>query len=92
MILKILCSLVFIVLASGQPNYQERNVYYSEGDNVCRYTESSDKVNLIINIDDKDRVKKTIRGGTWCANYYFAPYANMITTTTMMYQIDDDNN
>jgi hypothetical protein len=90
MITKMLCFLVFIVFASGQPNYQERSIYYSESDNVCRFGESSDHVNLIINIDDKDRMKRTVRGETGCSQWSFR-CADAISPSTMMYLLDDDN-
>jgi hypothetical protein len=37
----------------AQPDYQERVIYYSESDNVCRFGESSDRIHAVVNIDDR---------------------------------------
>jgi hypothetical protein len=65
MTLKLLCVLFLVALVSSQPNYQDRCIYYSESDNACR--NGKDLMHLIINIDDKDRMKRTVDGNTMCS-------------------------
>lgn len=81
-----------LIITLSQPNYQERNVYYSEADNSCRYGDHGDKINLIINLDDKERIKKEIDGGTWCNLNPFFPtrYASCIITSERAYLLEDD--
>ena len=64
MLIKIIALLSLLLLVASQPNYQEGNVYYNESENCCRY--GGDNINLIINLNDQDRIKKEMRGGTYC--------------------------
>ena len=79
MLIKIIALLSLLLLVASQPNYQERNVYYNESENCCRY--GGDNINLIINLNDQDRIKKEMRGGTYCQESWFpSRYASLITT------------
>ena len=52
MIQKLCLILIVLVLpCAAQLNYQERALYLGEADNVCRYGEDSDRINLEIDID-----------------------------------------
>ena len=68
MLFRIAGVLLLMVVVTGQPNYQERAVYYGEEDGVCCQGFYSDSMNLIINIDDRSRVKRIVSGGTACAS------------------------
>ena len=49
------------VPCSCQLNYQKRAIYYSEKDNVCKYGDQNDLINLVINLDDAEVLKVTLR-------------------------------
>lgn len=88
LLLLILC----IFLSNAQlNNYQERNLYYSETDNACREApdQVSDYVNLIFNLDDKDRLKKTIYGETGCGKVVIR-YADSIYPNQGMYYVEGE--
>ena len=67
MIQKLCLILIVLVLpCAAQLNYQERALYLGEADNVCRYGEDSDRINLEIDIDGSEEVKASIPGATMC--------------------------
>ena len=84
--------LSLLLLANTQPNYQYRNVYYSEADNSCRYGDHGDKINVIVNLDGQERIKREIDGGTWCNLNPIIPtrYANCIATSDQAYLIEGE--
>lgn len=89
---KLLFLILCFALSNGQlNNYQERNLYYSETDNACREASDqvSDYVNLIFNLDDKDRLKKTIYGQTTCGKV-IVRYADAIIPNQGMYYVEGD--
>ncbi len=89
MFLRLLSILLLIGLIQAQPSYQERIIYYSEEDNVCRYGERSDRINLIININDQVKRKRVINGGTMCQSWVFR-YANAIMPADTIYFLEED--
>lgn len=83
---------VFILLVASilaQPNYQERVIYYSETDNVCRAGQHSDNIHLIINIDDTQTIKRDIDGFTLCDQWTLR-YANAISPMKLMDLVELD--
>jgi hypothetical protein len=50
-------------------NYQERQVYYNEGDNVCRYGSGYDWVNILITLDGNAFNEVTIKTKTYCTQW-----------------------
>jgi hypothetical protein len=88
MLLRAASLLLLIALIAGQPNYQERVIYYSEKDAVC-CSPYADMVNLIINLDDRDRLRRTVRGGTSCSSWTLTCSA-AISPSSMMYLLNND--
>jgi hypothetical protein len=50
-------------------DYQERQVYYSEQENVCRYGSGFDWVNLAITLDGSAFNEVTVRTPTYCSQW-----------------------
>lgn len=92
MFFKLITILSLLLLANAQPNYQERNVYYNESENSCRHGDYGDKINLIINLDDQERIKREVDGGTWCNPNPIIPtrYASCIITSDKAYLIEGE--
>ena len=65
-IVKAVAVFILACIAAAQPNYQQRVIYYSEEDNVCRFGAESDSINLIINIDNHSTIKANMAGNTLC--------------------------
>ena len=62
--LALFLSIFFLI--STMPNYQERAIYLSERDNVCRFSPGSDTINVVLNIDGKQTIKFSADGMTYC--------------------------
>lgn len=89
MLIKILTLFLLACLINTQPNYQQRAIYYSEQDNVCRFGERSDQVNLIINLNDRETLRRTVRGNTGCDQWTLR-YANAISPSPYLYLLNND--
>ncbi len=87
MLIQLISIVLLVNLNQAQPSYQERVIYYSEEDNVCRY--GSDKINMIININDQVKRKRVINGGTMCQSWVFR-YANAIMPADTIYFSEED--
>ena len=88
MLFRIVGILVLVAVAQCQPNYQERVVYYGEKDGVC-CSGYSDMVNLIINLDDRTTLRRTVRGGTSCSQWTLR-CADATSPSSLMYLLQDD--
>lgn len=59
--------LLLTLIVNAQPNYHERIIYYSAGDNACADIQSTDYIDLTINFNDTILVDiRQISGHTGC--------------------------
>ena len=66
--------LLVLICTTIQNNFHERNIYYSERDNVCIYGERADSIKLELNLDGLQTRKYLTTGATACdewSHYYF---------------------
>ena len=62
----LLLSVIFS-LTVAQQNYQIRNLWVDPDDNPCLYgSGTKDKVNLVVNVSDKETIKVTVESSTYC--------------------------
>lgn len=66
-------------------------IYNGESDNVCHSGQGTDMINLIININDRQTIKRVIDGFTICDTYYIR-YANAIHAVDSMSIVEFDQN
>lgn len=58
-------TIIFVALCDLD-NFQQRDIYLGEHDNVCVYHEGSDRIKLIVNLDGIETKIFDADGGTWC--------------------------
>ena len=66
MLSNICLALILVLPCAAQLNYQERSLYLEETDNVCRFGDQCDRINLEINLDDAEILKTSVGGHTFC--------------------------
>lgn len=58
-------TIIFVALCDLD-NFQQRDIYLGENDNVCVYHEGSDRIKLIANLDGIETKIFDADGRTWC--------------------------
>ena len=79
-----LCLILFILAlpCACQLNYQERAIYIGESDNVCRYGDQCDRINLVISLDDSEVLNLNTGGHTMCYSWVL-PLSSAIHPATI---------
>lgn len=88
----VLCALLLsaAIAATVVNDYQERQVYYSEEENVCTQGSGFDWVNLNITLDGNEYNEVTVKTRTYCSQWG-NKYATQLRTASKWSYFDDDN-
>lgn len=67
--MKVLILILLLTLCLAETAYQQRRIYYNEDDNVCRYGASSDKINIVVQLDGNVVISEIVMGNTYCRDW-----------------------
>jgi hypothetical protein len=82
--------LMLLAMVLAAPNHQERQIYYSEQDSVCRYGSGYDEIYLAISIDGVPAKRVLGRAATSCRQWGIR-YADRIMALPMWSYIEDQD-
>lgn len=93
MVRTLLCALLLSVALclTVVNNYQERQVYYNEDENLCLQGSGYDWVNLLITLDGNIFNEVTVKTQNYCTQWG-KDYATQLRTISKWSFFDDSNN